>query len=243
MGGEVGTGGSGTGGSSGTGGGSGAGGKAGAGGTAGAGGSAGASGNAGASGRSGAGGQAGAGGSGGAGAGGVAGTSGTSGTAGAGGAGSGCVTGNIRVDYANNNAGNQITYDMNVVNVGSSGIALSNLEIRYYFTQENAGTSLVPHPSFEQLQNPFVDISSTVTITTSEAAMSTTTSTADHYFATTFAGSTTLAPNQYLAFETYFLPGNQTQTNDYSYGSQTVKQTWNKIVVLVSGVQQWGCTP
>jgi hypothetical protein len=238
MGGEAGMGEAGV---PGTGGTAGGGGTAGTGGTNGVGG-AGAGGGAGTAGVGGVAGSAGAaGGAGTSGAAGSSGSAGASGAAGSGGAGN-CVTGSVRVDYAPGSTNGQIEYDINVVNVSSTPIPVKNIDVRYYFTQENVGTTLVPNTTVNQLQNPF-DAAGGGTLTTTYAAFTPATATADHYFATTFGGSASLVQNQYVTFKTYFQPANQTQTNDYSFGTQTSNTTWNKIVVFVNGVQQWGCTP
>jgi hypothetical protein len=249
MAGEGGFGGEGveTGGTSGTGAGgsSGAGGDAGttgAGGSTGSGGMAGGAGTAGSGGTSGNAGTAGSGGaSGSAGASGTAGQAG-GGTAGAGGATNGCVTGSVRVDYAPGSTNGQIEYDINVTNLGSTSIRASDIEVRYYFTQENPATPLVGTNTVNQLQNPY-NAAGGGQVTSSVVAMSTPTATADHYLRTTFAGANPIAQNQYLTFKTYYQPMNQTQSNDYSFGTQATKVSWNKIVVFVANTQQWGCTP
>jgi hypothetical protein len=237
MGGDLGVGGSGTGGS-GTGGGAGTN-AAGAGGTS-SGGVAGSGGTAGSAGKAGA---AGAGGSAG-GSGGVSGTGGVAGggMAGAGGAASGCVTGDIRVDYVPGSTNGQIEYDMDVVNVSPFAITANQIEVRYYILQESPGTTLTGTNTVNQLQNPF-SAGGGGAITSAVVALGTPTANADHYLKTTFAGTGSIAPNQVLTFKTYYQPANQTQSNDYSFGSQTSKVPWNKIVVLVNGVQQWGCVP
>jgi hypothetical protein len=222
AGGAGGEGGAGEGGTSGSGGASGAGGSAGKAGGAGAGGSAGASGMGGSAGTS-------------AGAGGSAGSS-----AGTGG-GAGCVVGSVRVDYLAANTGTQIEPEIDVVNLGDAPIEGAQIEVRYYFLRENPGVTLTGATTINQLFNPF-DSAGGGTVTSAVVAMGSPTTTADHYIRTTFAGTNDIVKNQLLRFKTYFQPANQTQTNDYSYGTAT-RTTSNKIVVFIDGVQQWGCAP
>jgi len=245
-GGELGVGGTNTtGGVAGTGGSAGTGtagttsGGAGSAGTSGVGGAAGTAGAG--AGTSGAGGTAGAGTSG---AGGTAGLSGAGGTAGTGGAGNGCVSGgSVRADYSRQNTTGQIEYEIDVVNLGASAILPSQVEVRYYFTQESAGTPLTGATVVNQLQDPY-NAAGGGTVTNAVVALGTPVTGADHYLRTTFAGTTAIVQNQRLTFRVYWQPANQTQAGDYSYGSSASKVTgYDHVVVLVNGTPQWGCTP
>jgi hypothetical protein len=151
------------------------------------------------------------------------------------------VTGSVRVDYLAANTGSQIEPEIDVVNLGDAAIEGAEIEVRYYFLRENPGVALTGTTTVNQLYNPFSSLGGG-TATSAIVAMSSPTSSADHYIRTTFAGTNDIVKNQLLRFKTYFQPANQTQSNDYSYGT-TTRTTTNKIVVLVDGVQQWGCAP
>jgi hypothetical protein len=151
------------------------------------------------------------------------------------------VTGSVRVDYLAANTGTQIEPEIDVVNLGDTAIKGNQIEVRYYFLRESPGVALTGTNTVNQLFNPFSSTGGG-TVTTAIVAMGAPTSTADHYIKTTFAGTGDIVKNQLLRFKIYLSPNNQTQTNDYSYGT-TTRTTTNKIVVFVNGVQQWGCAP
>ena len=147
----------------------------------------------------------------------------------------------MRADYLRQNSTGQIEYEIDVVNVGTANITANQLEIRYYLQRENAGTALNGTTVVNQLHDPFNAAGGGAVTTTLVAAG--TAPGADHYIRVTFAGTNAIAPNQLLRVRTYFQPANQTQANDYSYGTHASKTAWDQIVVFVNGVQQWGCLP
>jgi hypothetical protein len=154
-----------------------------------------------------------------------------------------CVTGRVRVDYQRGaGQAGQIEYEIDVVNLGSSAIPANQIEIRYYFSRENAATAITGYTVVNQLQNPFSALGGG-TVTSSVLPTGSSAAGADHYARVTFAGTTGIAQDQLLRVRTYYQPANQTQTNDYSYGATTAKATWDRIVVFVNGVHEWGCLP
>lgn len=163
-------------------------------------------------------------------------------SAGAGGAGDGCVTGRVRVDYVRQSTNAQIEYELDVVNLGSASIPANQLEIRYYLARENAGVALTGSTVVNQLHEPFVGAGGGV-VTSAVTAADAASEGADHYVRITFGATTGIVQNQLVRIRTYFQPANQTQANDYSYGTHSAKTAWDRIVVFVDGVQEWGCLP
>jgi hypothetical protein len=152
------------------------------------------------------------------------------------------VTGRVRVDYASQNSTGQIEYELDVVNVGTTSLTPNQIELRYYIQRENTGTALTGTTVVNQLHNPF-NAAGGGAVTTTLVAAGASDPGADHYVRVTFAGTTAVAQSQLIRIRTYFQPANQTQANDYSYATHASKIAWDRIVVLVNGVQEWGCAP
>jgi arginine/ornithine N-succinyltransferase beta subunit len=130
-----------------------------------------------------------------------------------------------------------------LVNTGTLPIALSELEIRYYFTNDAAAATGHSCTCWHA-DAP----SSCNTLEASVVTMSPAATEADRYISMTFEDSTQVIqvggqagvwkvgchdPNWY-AFE---------QTNDYSYTGSTTLVDWNQVTVYQNGVLVWGNEP
>lgn len=134
---------------------------------------------------------------------------------------------------------NMISPHIEVVNTGSTAIALSNVTIRYYYTED--GT---------QSQNFWCDWSNIggSNVTGTFVSMSTPMTNADHYLQigfTSAAGS--LAVGATAEVQARFARSdwsNYNQANDYSFNaSATSYVPWKSITGYISGTLNWGAEP
>jgi hypothetical protein len=136
-----------------------------------------------------------------------------------------------------------------VVNNSTSPVNLSDLAVRYYFTNEvsaqltksinwaNAGLVGGPAGTFP-----------TGNITISIVPMSMPKPLADTYVEFAFTGGSTLAASSYVQFSWVvqdFMSQNFNQTNDYSFSaSATSQMDWQKVVLVYQGQAiAWGSPP
>jgi hypothetical protein len=156
-------------------------------------------------------------------------------------------TGGIKVQYLNGDANapgdNQIKPHLQLFNTGSASLDLKTVTVRYYFTHES-----VPAPfatACDYAAMGCANIASKVVL------MPTPLTGADAYLEVTFTGGTLLAGTNTGAIQLRFnqstwLGGNFTESNDYSYGTDTSYTDAPKIVGFVDGAlvtQAWGIVP
>jgi endoglucanase len=215
------------------------------------------------SGQSGSAGQAGGGGSGGApqtdaspaGTGGVGGgASGAGGTSGSG--------GSIVMSDAGFVAGMQVLYgaqtttamssyigcELHAKNGGTSMVAVSELKLRYYYTNEAIGK--VPTLTLFWSHITTGGAQPALTVTWMVNTLTPAKNNADTYIEFSLSsGQTNLAPNQSADFSWQLQGPNPstdvyTQTNDYSFdATKTTPQLWDHVVLLRNGTVVWGTPP
>jgi hypothetical protein len=137
-----------------------------------------------------------------------------------------------------NASDNQAKPHFNVVNGGSSSVALSSLTIRYYFTAEGN-----PPLTFE------CDYAKVSCGNLAGVFASTAGADADHYLEVSFtAGAGTLAPGAESG-EIQARFHNQdysviNQANDYSFDpAKTAFTSWDKVTLYQGGALVWGTEP
>ncbi|HWZ89411.1 MAG TPA: cellulose binding domain-containing protein, partial [Polyangiaceae bacterium] len=140
-----------------------------------------------------------------------------------------------------------IQCELYVLNAGPNTYAVSDLKVRYYYTDDVKTTT---DWSLNWSHISTGGANQNVTVTEASMAMVPTKPNADTYFEFSFApaGQSTIGPGQGIAFSWRFNATNQslqyTQTNDYSFdASKTTQADWSHVVVLQNGTVIWGATP
>jgi endoglucanase len=150
----------------------------------------------------------------------------------------------LRARYKNNDTSptdNQIKPGLSLVNAGTSAVALSTVKLRYYFTKE-------PAPTTFSTWCDHAAVIGCATVALQVVALPTPVTGATHYLEVGFTtGAGSLAAGASLTdIQTRF---NVTtweafsETNDYSYGTNTAFADAPKVTVYVSGVLVWGTPP
>ena len=152
-----------------------------------------------------------------------------------------CIKARMRQGTTNSNDAYLRPYP-SLVNTGTAPIALKELEIRYYFTNDGANSNF--SCTCWSAEAP----ASCNTVTSSVVAMSTPATGADHYIKMTFPSSTQII--QVGAEVGKWDVGcrvnpwyNWSQSADYSWWGSTTWVDWNKITVHQQGVLIWGNPP
>jgi hypothetical protein len=134
---------------------------------------------------------------------------------------------------------NQLILNFQLINNSSSAITLSNVKMRYYYTED--GT---------QAQTFYCDYSTSGSsnITGSFVTMDTPKTGADTYLEVGFSSDAGIlaagASTQVQCRTAKNDWSNYTQTNDYSFNSTATTFTdWPQVTGYVSGVLQWGTEP
>ena len=150
--------------------------------------------------------------------------------------------GTLKVQYRNADSSasdNAIRAHFNIVNLGTSSVALSSLKIRYWYTRDSA-----------QAQTFWCDYAAAgcANITGAFVQMSSASATADFYEEISFKGTGSIAAGgQSGEIQTRFSKtdwSNYNETNDYSYsGTQTSLADWSKVTLYQDGVLVWGTEP
>ncbi len=150
--------------------------------------------------------------------------------------------GSIKVQFYNQNtatASNQIYANFQLINTGTGAITLSNVTIRYWYTED--GT---------QGQNFYCDYSpvGSSNVTGTFGKMGTAKTGADTYLEVGFtSGAGNLAAGANVVIQTRVAKSdwtNYTQTDDYSFNSSaTGYVNWTKVTGYVSGTLAWGIEP
>lgn len=156
-----------------------------------------------------------------------------------------CTNCSVKVQYQNGNiqaSSNQIQPLVQIINTGSSSIALSSLKLRYWYSIDSA-----------QAQTYSCDWAnigcSNVIATLNAIPSSNKTTTADYYLQVGFSsGAGNLAPGAGTGLiQNRFNKNDWTlynQTNDYSYDATKTQFTdWNKITLYLNGKLVWGTEP
>jgi aryl-phospho-beta-D-glucosidase BglC (GH1 family) len=134
---------------------------------------------------------------------------------------------------------NQLALVLNIVNTGSTTVALNTVTVRYYYTIDGA-----------QAQSVFCDYTprGCGNVTGTFGTVSPATATADTYLQVAFssgAGSLSAGQStgdiQLRVAKTNW--ANYNETNDYSYAGNTSLTDNANIVVFVSGAAVWGTAP
>jgi hypothetical protein len=151
-------------------------------------------------------------------------------------------TGSIKVQFYNQSKtdpSNQLYLNFQLVNTSSSAVALSNVKIRYWYTQE--GT---------QAQTFWCDYTplGSSNVTGSFVKMGTAKTGADTYLEIGFtSGAGNLAAGASTQVQCRCAKSdwsNYTQSNDYSFNSSATSYTdWTKVTGYVSGAMAWGVEP
>ena len=152
------------------------------------------------------------------------------------------VPGAIKVQFYNQNTSattNELYMDFQLVNTGTSAITLSNVTMRYYYTEDGA-----------QAQTFYCDYASvgTSNVTGTFVTMNPTKTNADTYLQIGFtSGAGSIAADASVSIQTRASKSdwsNYTQTNDYSFNATaTTYVDWTKTTGYISGALQWGTEP
>ena len=185
-------------------------------------------------------------------------TGGTSGAGGASGSGGGTVMSDagfvagMQVLYAVQVSAATSAYiecELHAKNGGTSTVAVSELKLRYYYTNEVVGKTPALTLNWSHITtggaNQTLDVTSTINPLTPAK------NNADMYVEFTLASAshTNLSPNESGDFSWRMNGPNQatdifTQTNDYSFDvSRTTPQQWDHVVLLRNGTVVWGTPP
>jgi hypothetical protein len=141
--------------------------------------------------------------------------------------------------------------EMSVLNSSTTSIAVSTLEARYYYTDEDtAGVHMTPQLTINWSHVTTSGADTDVTVTYTIVPMPAPATEADTYIAFDFSGTTTsLAPGDSAVFS-WQLQGPDPatdifdQSSDYSFdASKTALTSWDHIVLMQSGSVAWGTPP
>ena len=165
-------------------------------------------------------------------------------------AGSSSIVG-LSVQYKNLNANATDPYiscEILAKNAGPNSIAVSDLKVRYYFTDEPKKTNTFQN-NFQHINVPGNQADLKVTQTV--VGMAPTKPTADTYIEFSFSSSThgALAPGEALDFAWQMQSANPatdtfTETNDYSFDvSKSAPADWAHVVLLQGSSPLWGAAP
>jgi cellulose 1,4-beta-cellobiosidase len=136
--------------------------------------------------------------------------------------------------------------EINAKNTGTTTIAVAELKLRYYFTDEPRVTN--------QMTNNFSHISTsgsnqTLNVTSVVAGLVPTETGADTYIEFSFTSDHALAPNEAMDFAWQMDGPDQSkdiynQSNDYSFdASKTTLTNWDHVVLFHNGTVVWGALP
>jgi endoglucanase len=142
--------------------------------------------------------------------------------------------------------GPYISCELYVMNVGPHVYNVSDLKVRYYYTNE------MKTPQWSLNWSHITDNGSSnqlVTVTEASTTLSPAAPGADTYLEFSFApnGQQAIGAGQSIQFGWRLNAQNlspQTQSNDYSFdGAMTTQADWSHVVLLHNGAVIWGTTP
>jgi hypothetical protein len=144
----------------------------------------------------------------------------------------------LRLQYLNSATSASVqspSFQIKVFNDSAASVALSRVEIRYWFTEEGS-----------QSQSSTIDwagrmpAGTGITSATTPSIQGTSLGGQTHLVSFTFSSSAgSVAPGDYAQVNARFNKSdwsNYTQTNDFSYGTNSSFQNWDKITVLLDGL-------
>ena len=133
---------------------------------------------------------------------------------------------------------NQIKPHLNIINLGSSAIPLSELTVRYWYTIDGERP--------QQYHCDYAVIGCGI-VSGSFVKLSTAVDGADTYLEVSFSGGTLAAGGQTGEIQNRFNKDNwtsYTQSNDYSFDdTKTAFGDWTRVTLYRSGVRVWGTEP
>jgi hypothetical protein len=147
----------------------------------------------------------------------------------------------LRAQYKNNDSGptdNQIKPGINLINSGTSAVALSTVTIRYYFTGESGATTYTTNCDYAVIGCSNVS-SRVVTLATPVAG-------ADRYLEISFTAGSLAAGASLGEIQARFNKtdwSNFNEADDYSRGTNTTFADSTKVTVFVSGQTGLGQRP
>ncbi|HSD82348.1 MAG TPA: endo-1,4-beta-xylanase, partial [Anaerolineae bacterium] len=133
---------------------------------------------------------------------------------------------------------NQVKPHLNIINVGTSAIPVSELKVRYWYTIDGERPQQY-HCDYAVIGCG--NVSGTFT------KLSTPVDGADYYLEVSFSGGTLAAGSQTGEIQNRFNKDNWTsysQGNDYSFdGTKTAFADWTRVTLYRNGVKVWGSEP
>jgi hypothetical protein len=149
----------------------------------------------------------------------------------------------VKAQYKNNDttvSDIQIKPGLNLVNTGSTAVALNTVTVRYWFTADGGATTYTMNCDYAAV--------GCGNLTQRLVAMTTPVTGADHYLEVGFtSGAGSLAPSgstgdiQNRFNKTDWSTFNQ--ANDYSFGTGTAYADATTVTVYVNGTLVWGTEP
>ena len=151
----------------------------------------------------------------------------------------------FRVDYKYYDSGKAIHPALHVVNTADAAVPLSQIEVYYFFSQEE--TTWKAAQVYEAAANGAPMPASNVVV--SVGALSPVLTNATHYLRIAFTGTVSLQTDAFALLNIDLQPvdystPDQDQSNDYSFDSgHSGFAEWDKITVFDGGTLAWGCVP
>lgn len=143
-----------------------------------------------------------------------------------------------------NPSNNVIQPQLRIVNDSAVDVPLSQITIRYWYTDETAAASQIFQLFFAQNQSNWASIPAS-NVTSQFVGVSR--PLADRYLEIGFtAAAGTLVAGSAVALDFNIHAqnwANYLETNDHSYSPSTVEIDWNRITVYVNGTLAWGVEP
>ena len=138
--------------------------------------------------------------------------------------------------------------ELSIVNASTASPSLSNLKVRYYYTDE---VHMMPQMTISWSHVSTSGADEDLEVTSTVVPLVPAVTDADTYieFALASGSSPSLAPGDSATFSWQLQGPNPaqdiyTQTNDYSFNASiTTLSAWNQVVLLESSAVAWGLTP
>jgi endoglucanase len=149
--------------------------------------------------------------------------------------------GSLRARYKNNDSAptdGQIKPGLTLVNGGTSAVSLSTVTIRYYFTAEAGPTTYNTHCDYAQV--------GCANVTTRVVTLGTPVAGADRYLEVGFTSGTLAAGATLGEVQSRFNKSDWSafsETNDYSYATNTAFADSTRVTVHIGGQVVWGSQP
>ena len=154
---------------------------------------------------------------------------------------------NVTLQYqsADNNPNSNSPHpQFNLINNGSSGLALSRVEIRYYYSFEETNQTEQTACDYAGILPPGTNVTSNTHLAIISGDFG---NSQNRYLSITFdLGAGTVNANASVEIQSRFNKSDWSaynQVNDYSYGDYTSFVNWNYATVYVDGELIWGTAP